>query len=58
MIRGYDSGVKLREDIIVKVKYLRDEIATLQNFMDKLKEEAAVTEESIQRLKRELDITN
>jgi len=27
MLRGYDSGVVLREDIIERVKHLRDEIA-------------------------------
>ncbi len=58
MFRGYDSGVVLREDIIEKVKYLRDEITTLQRSMDKLKAKAAAREGRIQRLKRELGITD
>jgi len=51
MFRGYDSGVVLREDIIEKVKYLRDEITTLQRSMDKFKAKAAAREKRIERLK-------
>ena len=47
MWRGYDSGVVLREDIIERVKYLRDSI-------EKLEKEVAAREERIQRLKKEL----
>jgi len=54
MFRGYDSGVVLREDIIEKVKYLRDEITTLQRSMDKLKAKAAAREKLIERLKKEV----
>ncbi len=54
MIRGYDSGVVLREDIIERVKYLRDEITTLQRSMDKLKAKAAARERRIERLKKEV----
>ena len=57
MIRAYDSGVVLREDIIERVKYLRDEITTLQNSIDKLKQKAAASEERIQRIKKELGFT-
>jgi cell division protein FtsB len=39
------------------MKYLKDEIATLQKSMDKLKEQAAASEERIQRLKKELGFT-
>ncbi len=51
MFRGYDSGVVLREDIIERVKYLRNSIEILEK-------EVAVREERIQRLKRELGITD
>ena len=54
MIRGYDSGVVLREDIIERVKYLQGEIDTLQNSIDRLKQKATAREGRIQRLKREL----
>ena len=50
MFRGYDSGVVLREDIIERVKYL-------QNSIEKLEKEVAAREERIQRLKKELGIT-
>jgi len=58
MIRGYDSGRVLREDIIERVKYLEAEIATLQNSIDKLKQKATAREGRIQRLKRELGFTD
>jgi len=58
MIRGYDSGVVLREDIIERVKYLEAEIDTLQNSIDTLKQKATAREGRIQRLKRELGITD
>ncbi len=58
MFRGYDSGVVLREDIIERVKYLEAEIDTLQNSIDKLKQNAAAREGRIQRLKRELGFTD
>ena len=57
MIRGYDSGRVLREDIIERVKYLQAEIDTLQNSIDKLKHKATASEERIQRLKKELGFT-
>ncbi len=56
MWRGYDSGRVLREGIIERVKYLRDEITTLQRSMDKLKAKAAAREKRIQGLKRELGL--
>ncbi len=58
MFRGYDSGVVLREDIIERVKYLRDEIAASERLMERLKVEAAASEKRIQRLKKELGITD
>ena len=51
MFRGYNSGQVLREDIIERVKYLPDSI-------EKLKKEAAVIEERIQRQKKELGTTD
>ncbi len=58
MFRRYDSGWVLREDIIERVEYLEAKITTLQNSIDKLKQEAAAREERIQRLKRELGFTD
>ena len=51
MFYGYNSGQVLREDIIERVKYLQDSI-------EKLKKEAAVIEERIQRQKKELGTTD
>ena len=51
MFRGYDSGVVLREDIIERVKYLRDSI-------EKLDKQVAAREERIRRLKKELGISD
>ncbi len=56
MWRGYDSGRVLREGIIERVKYLRDEITILQRSMDKLKAKATAREKRIQGLKRELGL--
>ncbi len=58
MFRGYDSGVVLREDIIVRVKLLRDEIADSQRLVERLKREAAAGERRILKLKRELGIAD
>ncbi len=49
-MRGYDSGVVLREDMIERVKHLRDEIAASQRMMDKVKKQAADRERRIERL--------
>ncbi len=54
MFRGYDSGVVLREDIIERVKHLRDEIAASQGRIDKLKKQAAARERRNERLKKEV----
>jgi len=54
MFRGYDSGAVLREDIIERVKHLRDEIAASQRMMDKVKKQVAARERRIERLKKEV----
>ncbi len=43
MIRGYDSGVVLREDIIERVRELYAEIEQLQKEMDEVKERLKAT---------------
>ena len=45
MNRGYDSGQVPREDILLRIQALRDEIAALQRFMNKLEKEAAASKE-------------
>ncbi len=56
MFRGYDSGVVLREDIIERVKYLREEITDLQKQIDRQKQKAVAAEERLQRIKKWLGI--
>ncbi len=56
MIRGYDSGKVLREDIIERVRHLREEITDLQKESERLKQKAVATEERFQRLKKWLGI--
>ena len=58
MIRGYDTSALFREDTLLRIQALRDEIATSLMFMQELKEEVAASEERVQRLKREVGITD
>ena len=58
MFRGYDSEKVLREDILLRIHHLYDEIAALQRSMDNLKKGAAASERRIQRLKKELGISH
>ena len=44
MNRGDDSGQVPRENIPLRIQALRDEIAALQRFMNKLEKEAAASE--------------
>ena len=54
MIRGYDSSKILRDGITERMKYLRNEIGA----SERLKVEAADSEKRLQRLKKELGITD
>ncbi len=56
MIRAYDSEQVLREDIIERVRHLREEITDLQKESERLKQKAVATEERFQRLKKWLGI--
>ncbi len=58
MFRGYDSEKVLREDILLRIQHLYDEIAALHRSMDNLKKGAAASERRIQRLKKELGISH
>ena len=57
MIRGYDTSQLFREDTIERIKHLNAEIAELQKEMEKTENEVALSEERIQRLKKEMGIT-
>ncbi len=58
MIRGYDSSKILRDGITERMKYLRNEIGASERLMERLKVEAADSEKRIQKLKKELGITD
>ncbi len=44
MIRGYDSGVVLREDIIERVRQYYTEIEQLQKEIDEVKERLGIVD--------------
>ncbi len=56
MFRGYDSGVVLREDILLRIRHLEAEIAYMQKEIDRQKEKAVAAEERFQRTKKWLGI--
>ncbi len=58
MFRGYDSGVVLREDIIERVRQGYKEIEQLQKEIDKLKQKAVAGNERLDRLIKEMGITD
>ncbi len=56
MFRGYDSGVALREDILLRIRHLEAEIADMQKEIDIQKQKAVAAEERFQRTKKWLGI--
>ena len=58
MIRGYDTSALFREDTLERIRHLEAEIAELQKEMEEREKEAAVIERRIQKLKREMGVTN
>ncbi len=47
MFSGYDSGQVLREDILLRIQLLYDEIAASQKQMERVEKEAANIEEPL-----------
>ncbi len=58
MIRGYDSGVVLREDIIERVRQGYREIEQLQKEIDRQKQKAVAGERRLQKLMKEMGLTD
>lgn len=52
MIRGYDSSDTFCEDMLLRIKDLYEEIATMQKSMEELKLEPLISKKSIQKLKQ------
>ena len=58
MFRGYDSSETFCEDMLLRIKDLYDEIATIQKSMEKIKLEPLISKKSIQKLKKNSAITS
>ena len=58
MIRGYDSSDTFCEDMLLRIKDLYEEIATIQKSMEEIKLEPLISKKSIQKLKQIPNITN
>ena len=56
MIRAYDSGQVLREDILLRLRHLEAEIADMQNEIDRQKLKAVAATERLERTKKWLGI--
>ncbi len=45
MIRGYDTSALFREDTILRIQHLNEEIAALQRSMEEVEEDTAASED-------------
>ena len=57
MFRGYDSSDTFCEDMLLRIKDLYEEIATIQKSMEEIKLEPLISKKSIQKLKQIPNIT-
>ncbi len=58
MIRVYDTNALWRHDEIVRIRHLKAEIADMQKDIDRQKQKAVVANERLERLMKEMGITN
>ncbi len=58
MFRGYDSSALYREDTILRIRHLEAEIADMQKDIERQKEKAVAANERLERLMKEMGITN
>jgi hypothetical protein len=56
MIRGYDTNALWRHDEILRIRHLEAEIASMQNEIDRQKENAVAAMERLERTKKWLGI--
>ncbi len=54
----YDTNAQWRHDEILRIRHLEARIADMQKEIDRQKQKAVATEERIQRLKKEMGITD
>jgi len=57
VFRGYDTPALWRHDEILRIRHMEAEIATRQEEVDRLKQEAEASEERSRRLKKWLGIS-
>ncbi len=58
MIRGYDTSALHWKDEIMRIRHLEAEIADMQKEIDRQKQKAAAANERLERLMKEMGITN
>ena len=58
MIRVYDTNALWRHDEILRIRYLEAEIADMQEDIERQKEKAVAANERLERLMKEMGITN
>ena len=58
MIRGYDTNALWRHDEIIRIRHIEAEIADMQKGIDKQKQKAVAANERLERLMKEMGITD
>ncbi len=58
MIRVYDTNALWRHDEIIRIRHLEAEIADMQEDIDRQKEKAVAAMERLEKLMKEMGITN
>ncbi len=58
MTRVYDTNALWRHDEILKIRHLEAEIDDMQKDIERLKQEAAAANECLERLMKEMGITD
>ncbi len=57
-VRVYDTNALWRHDEILRIRHLEAEIADMQKEIDRQKQEAGAANERLERLMKEMGITN
>ncbi len=58
MIRGYDTNALWRHDEIIRIRHLETEIADMQKEIERQKQKAVAANERLERLMKEMGITD
>ncbi len=57
-VRVYDTNALWRHEEILRIRHLEAEIASMQKDIDRQKQKAVVANERLERLMKEMGITN